>query len=73
MEEEEAWPKLRTQRWARSRNAPCRTRTCDRRIRNPLLYPAELRAQFEVSFGWLLCPREKRRQGDLQLGDDEDL
>src|ERR1700722_15643044 len=29
------------------RNAPCRTRTCDRRIRNPLLYPAELRAQFK--------------------------
>jgi hypothetical protein len=28
------------------RNAPCRTRTCDRRIRNPLLYPAELRALF---------------------------
>jgi hypothetical protein len=26
-------------------NAPCRTRTCDPRIRNPLLYPAELRAQ----------------------------
>ena len=29
------------------RNAPCRTRTCDRRIRNPLLYPAELRALFD--------------------------
>ncbi len=27
-------------------NAPCRTRTCDPRIRNPLLYPAELRALF---------------------------
>src|ERR1700675_2864376 len=28
-------------------SAPCRTRTCDRRIRNPLLYPAELRALFD--------------------------
>ena len=28
-------------------SAPCRTRTCDPRIRNPLLYPAELRAQRE--------------------------
>jgi hypothetical protein len=35
------------------RNAPCRTRTCDRRIRNPLLYPAELRALFYASFGGL--------------------
>jgi hypothetical protein len=25
-------------------SAPCRIRTCDRRIRSPMLYPAELRA-----------------------------
>ena len=29
-------------------NAPGRIRTCDLRIRNPLLYPAELRAQFII-------------------------
>jgi hypothetical protein len=29
-------------------NAPDRIRTCDLRIRNPLLYPAELRAQIIV-------------------------
>jgi hypothetical protein len=28
------------------KNAPGRIRTCDRRIRNPLLYPAELRARY---------------------------
>src|SRR5262249_21457099 len=31
--------------------APCRTRTCDPRIRNPLLYPAELRALFHRDSG----------------------
>ena len=30
-------------------NAPGRIRTCDRRIRNPMLYPAELRAQLLLS------------------------
>jgi len=30
---------------SRERNTPGRTRTCDLRIRNPLLYPTELRAQ----------------------------
>ena len=30
-------------------NAPARTRTWDRRIRNPMLYPAELRAQMLVN------------------------
>ena len=29
----------------RNRDAPGRIRTCDLRIRSPLLYPAELRAQ----------------------------
>jgi hypothetical protein len=27
-------------------NTPGRIRTCDRRIRNPLLYPSELRAHY---------------------------
>ena len=31
--------------------APGRTRTCDPRLRRPLLYPAELRAQIEVMAG----------------------
>ena len=30
-------------------SAPGRIRTCDRRIRSPMLYPAELRAPTEVS------------------------
>jgi hypothetical protein len=34
----------------RIRTAPCRTRTCDPRIRNPLLYPAELRAQLVATW-----------------------
>ena len=51
------------------RNAPCRTRTCDRRIRNPLLYPAELRAQFKSQLRLsYYVPGEQGRQGDLQLG-----
>ena len=33
------------------RNAPGRTRTCDLRIRSPLLYPAELRAPETAGFG----------------------
>src|ERR1700719_698800 len=45
--------------------APCRTRTCDPRIRNPLLYPAELRAQLKSQLGMLLCLRVQARQGDL--------
>jgi len=32
-------------------NTPGRTRTCDLRIRNPLLYPTELRAQICLSVG----------------------
>jgi hypothetical protein len=28
-------------------NTPGRIRTCDRRIRNPLLYPSELRAHYQ--------------------------
>ena len=33
-------------------NAPGRIRTCDRRIRNPMLYPAELRAQLLITHGF---------------------
>ena len=33
------------QQWISRQNTPGRIRTCDLRIRNPLLYPAELRAQ----------------------------
>jgi hypothetical protein len=32
-------------------NTPGRIRTCDRRIRNPLLYPTELRAQLAQPAG----------------------
>ena len=46
-------------------SAPCRTRTCDPRIRNPLLYPAELRAQLKSQLGTLLCSGVPVRQGDL--------
>src|ERR1700722_10291105 len=53
-------------------NAPCRTRTCDPRIRNPLLYPAELRAQRKSQLGTLLCPRVEARQGDLRRIKDGD-
>jgi hypothetical protein len=53
-------------------NAPCRTRTCDPRIRNPLLYPAELRAQRKSQLGTLLCPRVEARQGDLRQIKDAD-
>lgn len=28
---------------------PCMIRTCDQRIRSPLLYPAELRAELQVN------------------------
>ncbi len=46
--------------WRTARNvserAPCRTRTCDPRIRNPLLYPAELRAQLKVNSGRYYAP-----------------
>ena len=43
--------------------APCRIRTCDLRIRSPLLYPAELRART----GWIPC-RAPRGQS-IALGD----
>ena len=42
------------------KNAPGRTRTCDPRIRNPLLYPAELRALFFGPKNGCLRPRSTR-------------
>ena len=47
-------------------SAPCGTRTHDPRIRNPLLYPAELRALFYGLVGLVLCWRFRARQGDLK-------
>ncbi len=49
-------------------NAPCRTRTCDRRIRNPLLYPAELRALF---YG-LIRRSQPRKTGRRQANGQGD-
>ena len=37
--------------------APCRIRTCDLRIRSPLLYPAELRARAD----WIPCGARRRQ------------
>ena len=51
------------------KNTPGRIRTCDRRIRNPLLYPAELRAHSAApgpvrsSPGWRLPAVELRPAG----------
>jgi hypothetical protein len=42
----------------RKQSAPGVTRTPDRRIRNPLLYPAELRAQIATG-NMSLCGEEK--------------
>ncbi len=50
----------------RSICAPCGTRTHDPRIRNPLLYPAELRAQLKSQLGTVLCSGVPARQGDLE-------
>jgi hypothetical protein len=44
----------------KTRTAPCRTRTCDPRIRNPLLYPAELRAQFSSDSGRYYVSGQRR-------------
>jgi hypothetical protein len=41
---------------ARMNGAPGRNRTCNRRIRNPMLYPVELRALLR-SFGVRFCQR----------------
>ena len=52
---------------AENRNTPGRIRTCDRRIRNPLLYPAELRGQSAVfpSLFSVLLPFSKNRNSVL--------
>jgi hypothetical protein len=63
-----AW-KRRTAKNDPSERAPCRTRTCDPRIRNPLLYPAELRAQLKSQLGTLLCSGVPVRQGDLTTAE----
>jgi hypothetical protein len=43
-------------------SAPGVTRTPDRRIRNPLLYPAELRAQIALQY---LAAKERKSSGSL--------
>ena len=53
---------------APGRNAPGRTRTCDHGIRNPVLYPTELRAQLARRQGLMSILRRRRMRERGQIG-----
>jgi hypothetical protein len=56
----------------RYNSAPCGTRTHDRRIRNPLLYPAELRAPLKSQLGGYYVLGRRRGKEICKEITDED-
>ncbi len=58
-------------------STPSRIRTCDLRIRSPLLYPAELWAPMTSVYGGVSAvamwrpPRLKLREVDVECKDEE--